>query len=331
MAKQWTAEEIHNVSWSFQSACIITAAADLDVFTVLGRGKMDAESLAGELGADPRATTILLDALVSLELLTKEQGNYSVPANGAELLSEDSPKNVLPMVRHLANLLPRWAQLGRITQTGQPPERTPGIRGEAADNAAFIAAMHTFSGPAASEVLGRLQPLEFEHLLDVGGASGTWTMAFLETAPKAGATIFDLPDVIPMAEKRLAEAGLADRVSLVAGDFYEDDLPTGADLAFLGAIAHQNSRQQNRELFAKVHAALADDGVVVIRDVVMDPSHTSPQRGALFAVNMLVATPGGGTYTFAEYTEDLTAAGFGDITLVHRDEFMNSLIRAAKK
>ena len=69
---------------------------------------------------------------------------------------------------------------------------------------------------------------------------------------------------------------------------------------------------------------------MVIRDVVMDPSHTSPTGGALFAVNMLVATEGGNVYTLDEYREDLSEAGFEDVTLVHRDEFMNSLIRARK-
>jgi len=70
---------------------------------------------------------------------------------------------------------------------------------------------------------------------------------------------------------------------------------------------------------------------VVIRDIVMDPSHTSPESGALFAVNMLVATEGGSAYTLDEYSEDLSEAGFDDVTLVHRDEFMNSLIRAKKR
>lgn len=331
MAKQWTVDEIFNAARAFQPACVLTAAVDLDIFSVLHNSPMTAQALAAELHTDPRATAVLLDALTALELLTKQNNTYSVPSEVAELLAESSPKNVLPMLCHLANILPRWAQLARITQTGKPPERTPGIRGEAADNAAFIGAMHNFSAPVAAEVVSRLQPLNFTHLLDVGGASGTWTMAFLQAASQAKATLFDLPDVIPMAEKRLTEAGLSDRVTLVAGDFYEDDLPTGADFTFLGAIAHQNSREQNRALFVKVHAALAEDGLIVIRDVVMDPSHTSPQAGALFAINMLVATPAGGTYTFDEYTEDLTSAGFTDITLVHRDEFMNSLIRAKKK
>ncbi|MHC4434613.1 MAG: methyltransferase [Planctomycetota bacterium] len=245
-------------------------------------------------------------------------------------MSENSAQNVLPMVRHLANCLNRWAQLARVTKSGKPAERVASIHGEPADQAAFIGAMHNISAPAAAEVVGRLMPLKFSHLLDIGGASGTWTMAFLDAAPEARATLFDLPDVIEMARERLSDAVLNDKVTLVAGDFYADELPAGADLAWLGAICHQNSRRQNRELFAKIRKALTDDGVVVIRDVVMDPSHTSPERGALFAVNMLVATEGGGTYTLDEYSEDLSEAGFGDVTLVHRDEFMNSLIRARK-
>ena len=167
-------------------------------------------------------------------------------------------------------------------------------------------------------------------MLDIGGGPGTWSIAFLRAVPEARVTLFDLPEVVSIAEQNFAEAGLSDRVTLTAGDYYTDSLPEGADLAWLGAICHQNSRKQNRDLFARVHAALSDDGVIVIRDVIMDPSHTSPASGALFAVNMLVATEAGGTYTFDEYREDLNAAGFDEVTLVHRDEFMNSLIRAGK-
>jgi len=340
MAKQWTAKEVLDVARSFQPACVMTAAADLDVFSLLYEKPMTAEALACELGTDPRATTILLDALVALEFLTKQEICYSVPDNVAKLLTEKSANNVLPMVRHLANCLRRWARLSEVTQTGKPAECGPSVRGEAADQTVFIGGMHNISKPIADEVIAKLQPLKFGHLLDIGGASGTWTIAFLRAVPEAKATLFDLPAVISMAERHFAEAGLGDRVTLVAGDFYTNELPYGADLAWLGAICHQNSREQNRALFAKVHKALKDGGIVVIRDVVMDPSHTSPVGGALFAVNMLVGTEGGGTYTFDEYHQDLCEAGFGKVILVHRDELMNpahqrrvgmnSLIRAEK-
>ena len=330
MAKQWSAEEVLQAAWSFQQACVLTAAADLNVFSALHDEPMTADALAREIGADLRATTILLDALAALEFLTKEDDRYAVEGDLAELLSDKSAKNVLPMVRHLSNCLSRWAQLARVTQSGKPAERIASVRGQAADQVAFIGAMHNISAPMAAEVVGRLRPLEFRHLLDIGGASGTWTMAFLDAVPEARATLFDLPDVVPMAQQRLSEAGLRDRVTLVPGDFYVDDLPAGADLAWLGAICHQNSRAQNRELFGKIHKTLVDDGCIIIRDVVMDPSHIDPVRGALFAVNMLVATERGSTYTFDEYAEDLREAGFEGVTLVYRDEFMNSLIRAFK-
>ncbi|MCP4611987.1 MAG: methyltransferase domain-containing protein [Planctomycetes bacterium] len=330
MTKKWTAEEVLDLARLFQPVCVLAAAADLDVFTPLHEKLMTAQALASELGTDLRATTILLDALVAMELLTKQGDVYSVPDNMAELLTEKSAKSILPMVRHMSNCHRRWAALAGVTQTGKPAERTPSVRGEAADQAAFIGAMHNLSEPIAAEVVGRLQPLKFDHLLDIGGASGTWTMAFLNAIPEVKATLFDFPPVISMAERRLAEAGLNDRVNLVPGDFYADDLPDGADLAWLGAICHQNSREQNQSLFKKIHKALKDEGVVVIRDVVMDPSHTSPKGGALFAVNMLVNTQEGSTYTFDEYSHDLSEAGFGEVTLVHQDEFMNSLIRAKK-
>ena len=330
MAKQWTAQEVLDISRSFQPSCVLTAAAVLDVFTPLHAKPMPARALAGKLGTDPRATAILLDALVALEFLSKQDEEYSVPEDVAGLLTEQSANNVLPMVRHLANCLRRWAELPKVTQTGKCAETAPSVRGADADREDFIGAMNTISRPVADKVIDIIQPSKFHHMLDIGGGPGTWTIAFLRAVPEARATLFDLPTVVSMAEKNFAEAGLTDRVTLVEGDYYNSALPEGADLAWLGAICHQNSRQQNRDLFANVHNALGDDGVIVIRDVIMEPCHTSPAGGALFAVNMLVATEAGGTYTFDEYREDLCAAGFSEVTLVHRDEFMNSLIRAGK-
>ncbi len=273
---------------------------------------------------------MLLDALAALGLLAKRGDRFTVPSDVAELLTEGSPTNILPGVRHQANCLRRWAQLARVVQTGRPAERTPSIRGEQADCESFIGAMNNFTEAVAPQVVARLMPLRFQRLLDIGGASGTWTIAFLLAVPDATAVLFDLPEVVPLARERLTRAGLADRVTLVAGDYNIDPMPGGADFAWLSAIAHQNSREQNRVLYAKIHAALTPLGALVIRDIVMDASRTQPPAGALFAVNMLTGTEGGGTFTLDEFREDLESAGFSDIQLLHRDEGMNSLIRARK-
>ena len=330
MTRTWTADGLLESVRGFQAACIITAAADLDLFTVLGDTPMNAERLAAKIDADPRATGVLLDALAALELLTKKGDTYEVPADVAGLLTEDSPTNVLAGVRHLGNCLRRWDQLARVVKTGRPAQREPSIRGEAADCGSFIDAMSNFAGPMAPQIIERLSPLRFQRMLDIGGASGTWTIAFLRAVPDSTAVLFDLPEVIPMARTRLARAGLADRVSLVAGNFDTDELPGGADFAWLSAIAHQNSREQNRILYRRIYAALVTGAILAIRDVVMDASRTQPPAGALFAVNMLVATEGGGTYTLDEFSQDLNAAGFTDVEMVHQGQAMDSLIRARK-
>jgi precorrin-6B methylase 2 len=335
MPKKWTAEEILNTVRAFQPACVISAAADLDVFTALKNKPLTAHSLSASLKTDPRATTIMLDALTALGLLIKKGNFYSVPTEVAEILTEASPKNILPGIRHLANCHRRWIQLAEVVKYGRPAERKPSIRGKAADTASFIGAMEKFSGPIAEEILHKrlslkLQPLSFTHLLDIGAGSGTWAIAFLRINPQAKATLFDLPDVIPLTRKHLADANLTHRVSFVQGDYNHDDLPEGADLAWLSAVTHQNSREANRALFTKIYNALADKGSLVIRDVVMAPSQTTPVAGALFAINMLVSTESGGTFTFEEFEQDLSAAGFTNIELIHHDEAMNSLIHAEK-
>lgn len=331
MAKSWTEAELMEAVRAFQPACIIAAAADLDVFTALDGQAMPAVMLAARIGGQPRATTILLDALVALELLQKTRDVYAVPRAVADLLSERSPVNILPGVRHQANCLRRWVQLAQVVRQGKPAEQTPSVRGPEADCEAFIGAMNTFSVATAPGLVARLEPLRFSRLLDIGGASGTWTIAFLLAAPDATAVLFDLPEVVPLARERLTAAHLIDRVTLISGDYHLDDLPGGADLAWLSAVTHQNSREQNIALYARIHAALTAGGALLIRDVVMDVSRTRPPMGALFAVNMLVGTEAGNTYTFHEYRDDLTRAGFGEIELFHQDEGMDSLIRARKK
>lgn len=324
-----TPEEIVSLIRSALPACVVGAAAELDLFRALRARPRSSADLAAAQGLDPRGARILLDALAALGFLEKEGDIYSVPEDIAAALG-GGPGGVLSMVRHQANCLRRWAQLARVVATGRPAERAPSVRGEAADREAFIEGMHEISSPVADEIVGELRGIPFRTVLDVGAASGTWAIAFLRMAPAARAILFDLPEVIPMARERLERAGLIHRVELIGGDYLRDPLPAGADLAWLSAIVHQNSRDENRRLFAGAFRALDPGGTVAIRDVVMDPSRTSPVAGALFAVNMLAGTEGGGTYTLEEIREDLEASGFQAIRLLRRDPGMHSIVTAKK-
>jgi SAM-dependent methyltransferase len=323
-------EKILQLAGGFRFLAVMGAAAELDLFTQLGDDTLSGESVAVRLRSNLRATVVLLDALAALGLLDKLGENYRVPRDLRPLLTTDAPGTALPMVLHQVTLMRMWSQLAWIVRSGEPAMRQPSIRGAEADRAAFIAAMHSVSGPLADDFVARLGPPKFHHLLDVGGASGTWTLAFLRAVPGARATIFDLPDAIEQARSRITASGFADRVELVAGDFYDDPLPAGADLAWVSAIVHQHAREDSRALFAKVHAALMPGGRIMIRDVVMEPDRVDPQDGALFAVNMLVATASGGTFTLDEFIEDLQASGFGDVKLLLKGQRMDSVVEARR-
>ena len=317
----------------FQPACVVIAGADLDVFTLLHARPMSAAQLAAKIKGDLRATIVLLDALAALGMLAKGRGKksvYSLPRALAGILTENGPHCVLGMLRHLGNCLRRWGDLAGVVLSGKPAARRPSVRGHGGDLDSFIRAMHEVSLPMSVPLISSLGPLKFKHLLDLGGASGTWTIPFLRLNPGAKATIFDLPEVIPMARRTMAKAGLADRVDLAAGSYHKGSMPKGADLAWVSAIVHQNSRGQNRAMFEKVFKALEPGGRILIRDIVVDSTRTRPVGGALFAVNMLVATDGGATFTFDELREDLARAGFGKVKYLRRGEMMDSVICAAK-
>ena len=323
-------QAIIEIAAQFMPACILGAAAELDLFTVLGGRSCTVEEIAEDLTSDRRATGMLLDAVAALGLLEKSDGRYSVPEGLRPFLVEDTPETALPYIRHAMNILRNWAQLAWVVRYGRPAERQPSIRGAEADRAAFVAAMHAISAPVADDLIARLGPPKFTHLLDVGGASGTWAMAFLRAVPGAKATLFDLPDAVEQARERLAASEFGSRITLVAGDFYGDDLPGGVDFAWVSAIAHQHSREENRRLYVKVHSALVPGGRIAIRDMVMDASRTQPVRGALFAINMLVNTATGGTFTFDEFAEDLQAAGFTQPELAVASDDMSSVVVAVK-
>ncbi|MCE5264320.1 MAG: methyltransferase domain-containing protein [Deltaproteobacteria bacterium] len=314
----------------FMESRIILSAAELDLFTRLDGTTSTAREISAGLNADPRRLAILLDALAAMGLLSKKGDRYVTPPDAAPFLTDKDPHSVLPMVLHAAHLWERWSHLTTIVQGEAPAEAPASAAHDAEELNAFIGAMHAVGMPLARKIVTAVRPGAARNLLDVGGASGTYTIAFLESAPEMRATLFDRPAVIPIARRRLAAAGMADRVTLAAGDFYADELPGGHDLALLSAIIHQNSPAENVALFRKVWRALVPGGRIVIRDHVMGPDRTEPVAGAIFAVNMLVNTDGGSTYTFGEIKAGLEEAGFVRVRLLKTGEQMDGLVEAFK-
>jgi predicted transcriptional regulator len=314
---------------AFTRSRVILSAAELDIFTLLDGAPGTAGALAKRAGFNARALSRLLDALVSLGFLAKNGGSYSLTESGA-LLSSRHPGSIRSMVLHMNALWDSWGDLSRVVKKGLKGKRKHASRMDAETLAAFIGAMDVIGRDLSLEIADSCDLDRYRRLLDVGGASGTYTAAFLRKNTLLRATIFDLGAVIPMARAKMASEGLSERVDLVPGDFYNDDLPGGHDLVLLSAIIHQNDPGQNVALYRKAWTALLPGGTILIRDHIMDETRTAPSAGALFAINMLVNTRGGSTYTFEEVEGGLTEAGFEDIRLLRTGDRMDCLVEGRK-
>lgn len=314
---------------AFTKSRVILSAVELDIFTLLDGTTETSAALARRAGFNTRALSHLLDALASLGLLAKNGGSYSLTESGA-LLSSRHTGSIRPMVLHMSRLWDTWGDLSRVVRKGLKGKRRHASRMDPETLAAFIGAMDVIGRDLSLEMADSYDLGPYRRLLDVGGASGTYTAAFLRKNPLLRATIFDLGVVIPMAREKIASESLSQRVDLVPGDFYADDLPGGHDLVLLSAIIHQNDPGQNVALYRKAIAALVPGGAILIRDHIMDETRTAPSAGALFAINMLVNTRGGSTYTFEEVKEGLAEAGFEDIRLLRTGDRMDCLVEGKK-
>ena len=333
-------DRLRIASPAFQESAVLIAAAELDLGTQILKQAdgVTAVDLAASLKLDQRALTVLLDALTGLEYFTKsEDFRYSVAEPFVELLDSRHPATFVPMLRHQGNCLRDWSQLARVVTDGVPTPQQDSILGPEADNVSFILAMNavarSLAGPMVEE-LKKSGVLNFAteniRFLDIGGASGTYTLAFLEVLSQAAGTIFDLPVAIREARQRFHGTALESRVSFAEGDFYQDELPRGFDFAWLSAIIHQHGRVESQALYGKAFRALNPGGRVAVRDFVMDPSRTSPPQGTLFGINMLVRTRNGMVYTFDEIQSDLEAAGFVNIRLAIPADTMSAVVVAEK-
>jgi predicted O-methyltransferase YrrM len=317
-----TSDSLLALARKFMESRVLLTGAELDLFTLLAPEPLGLDEVTSKTGADRRALEILLDALAAQGLLVKERGRWRTEPSVAPFLVEGAGGSVLPMVLHAANLWNRWSHLTQKV--------APGRTGEAGAEslAAFIGAMHVVAASQADLIVAAVGAGGARRLLDVGGASGTYTLAFLRASPGMTATLFDRPPVVEMARVLLGGAGVLPRVTLAGGDFATDPLPSGHDLAFVSAIIHQNSPAENLALYGRIHEALVPGGRIVIRDHVMEADRTRPHAGALFAINMLVGTAGGGTYTFDEIARGLTRAGFERVRLLQAGERMDGLVEA---
>ena len=324
--------ELARLNGSYAEARILHAAVTLKVFDVLDSSGRSAGEIAALRGTNPRATELLLNALVAMRLVHKRGEQFLETETSRAFLTEASPTSYAPMIRFDASLWSLWDRLADTVRSGEPARAPDMFQATPEDTALFIDGMASLvQARGDARVLAETLDLAAaRRLLDVGAGPGTYAVELCRRHPHLHVTIFDLPGTLEVTRRHLTESGLEDRIRLVPGDYRRDALPGGFDTVFLSNVIHGEDEDTNRALMSKVHDALDPGGRVLIKDHVTDDSGTSPAAAAIFSIAMLLFARGR-DYAYGEIRAWLLEAGFARVSVdVLPPGLISTLVTATK-
>ena len=308
-------EYLTDVMHGYWKSAILFAAVEAGLFDVLAEGPQTASEVAERAGTDPRATSMILDALTALKLVEKSEDVYANTPIAERYLVADSPNYQGSIIRHNTHMWLSWGDLPYVLKTGSPRREGPrlALPSDEKRTETFIRGMHEASVASAEFLMSQIDLSGVRRMLDVGGGPGSYCFAAVRHNRAVKATVFDLPDTLKVTRKFIREHDMEEHVDTAAGDFTKDDLPGGYDLVLLSQVLHSYPPPQCKALVAKAAQALNPGGRLIVNEFALDESRTQPTAAVLFSVNMLVNTQGGSAYTRSEITRWMRDAGLTDI------------------
>jgi SAM-dependent methyltransferase len=284
------------------------AASELGVFEALAEAPASLDALAARIGLTRRAARISADAMVALGLLERDGDLYRNGGAAAHFLAGRTPADLRPLLRFWDTIsYPTWETLAEALGSG--PRHTV-FELDPARQAVLSAGIEAvLAGPAAA--LGRVVDFSAHHrLLDIGGGTGSWSIATVRQHRHLAATVLDLPRVAEIARSRIADAGVADRIEVIAGDAMVGALPAGHDVFLVANLVHYWSPADNCALLQRIRAASPHRGRLLMADFWTDATHTQPVHAAMMAGEFAVHLRDGDVYSVDEARAWLVETGW---------------------
>jgi precorrin-6B methylase 2 len=319
-----TPDRILQLGLGFWDSKTLLSAVELGVFTELGEAPLPGEDLAARLDLHPRSWRDFLDALVALGMLERDDGIYRNTSETALFLDRSKPSYIGGMLEMAnARLYPFWSSLTEALRTGRPQnEATQGgdffaeLYRDPSRLKQFLHAMTGLSTGAHMAIAANFPWQRYRTFVDVGCAEGGLPVELALAHSQLTGTGFDLPPVQPHFENYVRSFGFQDRLRFHPGDFFADPLP-GADVIVMGHILHDWSLEEKQAVLAKAHAALPEEGALIVFDAIIDDERRRNAFGLLMSLNMLIETPAGFDYTTADCQAWMREAGFRDTYVQH--------------
>ncbi|HVL04446.1 MAG TPA: methyltransferase [Acidimicrobiales bacterium] len=303
-----TADPILRLASGFMAAKHLFAASELGLFEALADAPATLDALTARTGLTRRAARISADAMVALGILERDGDLYRNGPAADRFLAGKSHSDLRPLLRFWDEIsYPIWVDFAESLARGPVHEVFELDEEKQAIASAGIEAV--LAGPA--NALGQVVDFSScQRLLDVGGGTGSWSIATARHHPHLRGTIVELPAVAVLAEQRIAGVGLADRLTVVAADAMADDLPRGHDTVLVANLVHYGSPESNAKLLGRIRAAVQPGAKLLLADFWTDPTHTEPVQAALMAGEFAAHLREGDVYSVEEVRDWLPAAGW---------------------
>ena len=307
--------ELMRLAGGHVEARLTQTALELAIFDALESSAATAEAVANRLKLEPMATELLLNSLASLGLLNKRAECFSLTAAAAKYLLKSSPQYLGAMIRFESSLWSCWEKLPEAIRSGQPVRPPNMYQDDPTETEIFIKAMDSLvkARGDAEVVANAIDWSGMTELLDIGSGPASYPIAFCARFPNLHAKIFDLPGTLAITERYVREAGMTERIRLIAGDYRKDPIPGDYNVIFLSNIIHGESFEMNRSLIRKLVSNLKLGGQIVVKDHILEDSRTSPPVGAIFSLLMLLTTESGRCYSFNEIKSWMDHAGLSRV------------------
>jgi 2-polyprenyl-3-methyl-5-hydroxy-6-metoxy-1,4-benzoquinol methylase len=334
-APQVTPERLMQFTFGFAPPLMIETAIRFGVFDILDKGAKSLDALRAATGTAPRGLRMVLDALVGLDVLSKDEaGNYALTEESAAFLVTGKPSyHGAFFLLTKEPMLSSWSKLDEVVKSGRSVQH---INREQEGPSFFlrfvedIFPIHYPGAKALARVLGAQSELAPISVLDLAAGSGVWSVAIAQQSSQARVTAVDWPAVIEITKKVAARYGLADRYTFVAGDLHAVNFGQGHAIATLGHILHSEGEARSRRLLEKTFEALAPGGTIAIAEILVDAQRRTAVPALIFAVNMLVNSDEGDTFSLEEIRGWLHDAGFEQVRTIDAPGLAPVLILATK-
>jgi 2-hydroxy-4-(methylsulfanyl)butanoate S-methyltransferase len=289
--------EISAITYGFMASKALFAALEFDLFTRIARGADSVDALAQKTGIANNRLRTLLTALKSLGLVTEAGGRFANAPATSRYLVAGAPGDFRDYVRYVNGAF-GYESFGRLDAAlrGDPlfPDKglyeglvyEAGIGGER-----FSSAQHSGSLGPARLMANRVNLRDRRKLLDVGGGSGAYSLAFCAANPQLSATILDFPQTIDTAKRYAGEAGLADRITHLAGNAITTDWPSGHDVILMSYVWSAVGEEDIAVLTRRAVAALQPGGSMLVHDFMVDNAHDGPAFAAWYLLGSIFDNP----------------------------------------